>query len=140
MSFFKSRKTPISCGWWLLLILKYVIRSLRTETKASLCLGIVLQGNTAKPEGLADIIEAGAIGLKLHEDWGTTPAAIDNCLTVADKYDIQVRASLHILIRHAYTYTALQSPGAGKVSHGEPARRHFLPFYLHIASNLMSKT
>lgn len=48
------------------------------------------QGNTSKPEGLHEIIRAGAMGLKLHEDWGTTPAAIDNCMTVADQYDIQV--------------------------------------------------
>ena len=41
-----------------------------------------------------EIIEAGAVGLKLHEDWGTTPAAIDNCLTVADLEDIQV-TTLH---------------------------------------------
>ncbi|GAQ78557.1 urease [Klebsormidium nitens] len=60
-----------------------------TDTQP-LNIGFTGKGNTAKPEGLADIIEAGAIGLKLHEDWGTTPAAIDNCLTVADKFDIQV--------------------------------------------------
>ncbi len=42
------------------------------------------------PAALAEQIEAGAIGLKLHEDWGTTPAAIDNCLAVADRYDVQV--------------------------------------------------
>lgn len=53
-------------------------------------IGFTGKGNTSKPEGLAEIIEAGAIGLKLHEDWGTTPAAIDNCLSVADKFDIQV--------------------------------------------------
>lgn len=49
-----------------------------------------IQGNSAKPEGLVEIIKAGAMGLKLHEDWGSTPSAIDNCLTVADAYDIQV--------------------------------------------------
>jgi urease alpha subunit len=49
-----------------------------------------VQGNTAKPEGLSEIIKAGAMGLKLHEDWGSTPAAIDNCLSVADSFDIQV--------------------------------------------------
>jgi urease len=49
-----------------------------------------LQGNTSDVEGLPDIIRAGAVGLKLHEDWGTTPAAIRNCLNVADEYDIQV--------------------------------------------------
>ena len=52
--------------------------------------GFTGKGNTAKPQGLADIIRAGAIGLKLHEDWGTTPAAIANCLNVAEDYDIQV--------------------------------------------------
>lgn len=51
------------------------------------------QGNSAKAEGLHEIIEAGAMGLKLHEDWGTTPAAIDRCLSVADLYDVQVVAS-----------------------------------------------
>ncbi|CAK9155799.1 unnamed protein product [Ilex paraguariensis] len=52
--------------------------------------GFTGKGNSAKPDGLHEIIKAGAMGLKLHEDWGTTPAAIDNCLTVADQYDIQV--------------------------------------------------
>jgi urease subunit alpha len=53
-------------------------------------IGLTGKGNTAKPEGLLDIIGAGAIGLKLHEDWGTTPAAIDCCLGVADDHDVQV--------------------------------------------------
>ncbi|CAK7327397.1 unnamed protein product [Dovyalis caffra] len=52
--------------------------------------GFTGKGNTAKPEELHAIIRAGAMGLKLHEDWGTTPAAIDNCLTVAEEYDVQV--------------------------------------------------
>ncbi len=52
--------------------------------------GFTGKGNTAKPQGLAEIIRAGAIGLKLHEDWGTTPAAIDCCLGVAEDFDIQV--------------------------------------------------
>lgn len=48
------------------------------------------KGNAALPGALTEMIEAGACALKLHEDWGTTPAAIDNCLSVADDYDIQV--------------------------------------------------
>jgi urease subunit alpha len=52
--------------------------------------GFTGKGNTALPAGLPEQIAAGAIGLKLHEDWGTTPAAIDCCLSIADKYDIQV--------------------------------------------------
>jgi urease subunit alpha len=53
-------------------------------------LGFLGKGNASLPEGLVEQIRAGAIGLKLHEDWGTTPAAIDNCLAVADKMDVQV--------------------------------------------------
>ena len=52
--------------------------------------GFTGKGNTSRPEGLADILEAGALGLKLHEDWGTTPAAIDTCLEVAERFDVQV--------------------------------------------------
>ena len=48
------------------------------------------KGNAALPGALTEMIEAGACALKLHEDWGTTPGAIDNCLSVADEYDIQV--------------------------------------------------
>ena len=53
-------------------------------------LGFQGKGNASTPAGLAEQVEAGAYGLKLHEDWGTTPAAIDCCLGVAEKYDVQV--------------------------------------------------
>jgi len=53
-------------------------------------LGFLGKGNASLPGPLQEQIEAGAMGLKLHEDWGTTPAAIRNCLTVADLYDVQV--------------------------------------------------
>jgi urease subunit alpha len=53
-------------------------------------MGFLGKGNTAQPRGLPEQIAAGAIGMKLHEDWGTTPAAIDNCLAVAEDYDVQV--------------------------------------------------
>ena len=53
-------------------------------------LGFLGKGNSSFPAPLAEQIEAGAIGLKLHEDWGSTPAAIDCALTVAEKYDVQV--------------------------------------------------
>jgi urease subunit alpha len=52
--------------------------------------GLLGKGNAAQPDALEEQVEAGAIGLKLHEDWGTTPAAIDTCLSVAEDYDIQV--------------------------------------------------
>ncbi len=53
-------------------------------------LGFLGKGNCSSPEPLREQVLAGAIGLKLHEDWGTTPAAIDTCLTVADEFDVQV--------------------------------------------------
>jgi urease subunit alpha len=53
-------------------------------------LGFLGKGNASLPLPLIEQVNAGAIGLKLHEDWGTTPAAIDNCLAVADKMDVQV--------------------------------------------------
>jgi len=52
--------------------------------------GLLGKGNASLPEPLEEQIYAGVMGLKLHEDWGTTPAAIDNCLTVADRFDVQV--------------------------------------------------
>lgn len=52
--------------------------------------GLLGKGNASLPEVLHEQIEAGVMGLKLHEDWGSTPAAIDNCLSVAEKYDVQV--------------------------------------------------
>jgi urease subunit alpha len=53
-------------------------------------LGFAGKGNASLPGSLVEMIEAGACAMKLHEDWGTTPAAIDNCLSVADDHDIQV--------------------------------------------------
>ncbi|MFM1940270.1 MAG: urease subunit alpha [Burkholderiaceae bacterium] len=53
-------------------------------------IGFMGKGNASQPEALIEQVRAGAIGLKLHEDWGTTPAAIDQCLSVADQYDVQV--------------------------------------------------
>ncbi len=53
-------------------------------------LGLFGKGNASLPAALEEIILSGACGLKLHEDWGTTPAAIDCCLSVADQYDVQV--------------------------------------------------
>ncbi|MCZ6632492.1 MAG: urease subunit alpha [bacterium] len=52
--------------------------------------GFLGKGNSSLPPGLTEQIEGGACGLKLHEDWGTTPAAIDACLSVAEQYDVQV--------------------------------------------------
>jgi urease subunit alpha len=53
-------------------------------------IGLSAKGNASRPEALEEMILAGACAMKLHEDWGTTPAAIDNCLSVADAFDVQV--------------------------------------------------
>lgn len=68
----------------------YMEMMLRAVDGLPLNFGFTGKGNTAVPQGLPEQIKAGAIGLKLHEDWGTTPAAIDCCLKVADEHDIQV--------------------------------------------------
>jgi urease subunit alpha len=65
-------------------------RMLESAEAYPMNLGFMGKGNASLPNPLREQIEAGAIGLKLHEDWGTTPAAIDNCLSVADQYDVQV--------------------------------------------------
>ena len=65
-------------------------RMLQAADAFPMNLGFLGKGNSAQPEGLAEQVRAGAMGLKLHEDWGTTPAAIDTCLAVADEYDVQV--------------------------------------------------
>ncbi|KAG2706697.1 hypothetical protein I3760_05G115600 [Carya illinoinensis] len=63
---------------------------LQSTDEMPLNFGFTGKGNSAKPDELHEIIRAGAMGLKLHEDWGTTPATIDNSLNVAEQYDIQV--------------------------------------------------
>ncbi|MDR3412718.1 MAG: urease subunit alpha [Formivibrio sp.] len=63
---------------------------LRAAEAFPMNLGFTGKGNASLPGPLIEQVAAGAIGLKLHEDWGTTPAAIDNCLNVADRYDVQV--------------------------------------------------
>ena len=67
-----------------------VSRMLQAAEGIPMNLGFLGKGNASRPEALDEQIEAGCIGLKLHEDWGTTPAAIDCCLTVAELHDVQV--------------------------------------------------
>ncbi len=68
----------------------YIRAMLQATDGLPLNIGLTGKGNTARPAGLAEQIKAGAMGLKLHEDWGTTPAAIDCCLRMADRQDVQV--------------------------------------------------
>ncbi len=68
----------------------HIGRMLQAADGLPMNLGFLGKGNASLPEPLREQIVAGALGLKLHEDWGTTPAAIDNCLSVADEHDVQV--------------------------------------------------
>jgi urease subunit alpha len=69
--------------------------------------GFMGKGNTSLPAGLEEQIVGGACGLKLHEDWGTTPAAIDNALTVADKHDVQVAIHTDTLNESGFVETTI---------------------------------
>jgi urease subunit alpha len=71
--------------------------------------GFLGKGNTSKPEGLEEQIRAGAVGLKLHEDWGSTPAAIDCCLSVADAHDVQVAIHTDTLNESGYVDDSIAS-------------------------------
>ena len=76
--------TTVTPGPW------HMERMLQAADAYPMNLGFLGKGNASLPHALTEQIDAGAIGLKLHEDWGTTPAAIDNCLAVADATDTQV--------------------------------------------------
>jgi urease subunit alpha len=79
-----TNATTCSPGPW------NVARMLQAADALPLNLGFLGKGNASRPEALVEQITAGCLGLKLHEDWGTTPAAIDCCLAVAEQYDVQV--------------------------------------------------
>ena len=68
----------------------HIARMIQAADAFPVNLGFAGKGNASRPAALEEMVKAGACALKLHEDWGTTPAAIDNCLSVADDYDIQV--------------------------------------------------
>ena len=68
----------------------HMMRMLQAAEGLPMNLGFFGKGNASRPAALVEMVQAGACGLKLHEDWGTTPAAIDCCLSVADQLDVQV--------------------------------------------------
>ena len=89
-------------------------------------LGFLGKGNASLPDALREQIAGGAMGLKLHEDWGTTPAAIDCCLTVADEADVQVAIHTDTLNESGFvedTIAAFQGSGDPHLSHGGGGRR-----------------
>ncbi len=79
-----TKATTCTPGPW------HIARMLEAAEGLPINLGFMGKGNASLPGALVEQVQAGAIGLKLHEDWGTTPAAIDCCLSVADEHDVQV--------------------------------------------------
>jgi len=79
-----------------------IARMLEATDTLPLNIGLTGKGNSSRPEGLVDQIRAGAVGLKLHEDWGTTPDAIDCCLTAVEGEDVQVTIHTDTLNESGY--------------------------------------
>src|SRR5580698_4278529 len=84
-------------------------RMLEAAEEYPMNLGFLGKGNASSPEPLREQVRAGAIGLKLHEDWGTTPAAIDTCLGVADELDVQVAIHTDTLNESGFVEDSLRA-------------------------------
>src|SRR5271154_1046533 len=84
-------------------------RMLEAAEEYPMNLGFLGKGNASSPEPLREQVRAGAIGLKLHEDWGTTPAAIDTCLGVADEFDVQVAIHTDTLNESGFVEDSLRA-------------------------------
>ena len=96
-----TNATTCTSGPW------HMARMLQAADAFPMNMGFTGKGNASLPQPLIEQVEAGAIGLKLHEDWGTTPAAIDNCLNVADLYDVQVAIHSDTLNESGFVETTL---------------------------------
>ena len=96
-----TNATTCTSGPW------HMARMLQAADAFPMNMGFTGKGNASLPQPLIEQVEAGAIGLKLHEDWGTTPASIDNCLNVADRYDVQVAIHSDTLNESGFVETTL---------------------------------
>ncbi|MDN6876861.1 urease subunit alpha [Pseudomonas citronellolis] len=96
-----TNATTCTSGPW------HLARMLQAADAFPMNIGFTGKGNASLPLPLEEQVRAGAIGLKLHEDWGTTPAAIDNCLSVADRLDVQVAIHTDTLNESGFVETTL---------------------------------
>ncbi|WP_265531458.1 urease subunit alpha [Pseudomonas saponiphila] len=96
-----TNATTCTSGPW------HMARMLQAADAFPMNIGFTGKGNASLPEPLIEQVKAGAIGLKLHEDWGSTPASIDNCLSVADQYDVQVAIHTDTLNESGFVETTL---------------------------------
>ncbi|SNR69554.1 urease. Metallo peptidase. MEROPS family M38 [Methylobacillus rhizosphaerae] len=87
----------------------HIHRMLQSADAFPMNLGFLGKGNASLPQPLREQVEAGVVGLKLHEDWGTTPAAIDNCLSIAEEMDVQVAIHSDTLNESGFVETTLDA-------------------------------
>lgn len=113
-----------------------IFRMLQAAEAFPVNLGFFGKGNNSCPEPLIAQIEAGAIGLKLHEDWGSTPAAIDCCLKVADAYDVQVAIHTDTLNEAGFVEDTVAAIGGRTIHtfHTEGAGGGHAPDIIKVAS------
>lgn len=105
-----TKATTITPGEW------WIHRMLEATDDFPMNIGLLGKGHGSVPEILADQIRAGAIGLKVHEDWGSTHAAIDNSLKVADEYDVQIAIHTDTLNENGFVDETIASID-GRVIH-----------------------
>ena len=98
-----TNATTCASGAW------NIHRMLEAAEGLPINLGFLAKGNASRPDPLREQVAAGAIGLKLHEDWGTTPAAIDNCLSVAEETDTQVAIHTDTLNEAGFVETSIRA-------------------------------
>ena len=98
-----TNATTCTPGAW------HIGRMLQAMEAFPMNIGLCGKGNASQPAGLIEQVEAGACGLKLHEDWGTTPGAIDCCLSVADEMDVQVMIHTDTLNESGYVENTVKA-------------------------------
>jgi urease subunit alpha len=113
----------------------HLARMLQAAEGLPMNLAFAGKGNASRPEALEEMIRAGACALKLHEDWGTTPAAIDNCLTVADKFDVQVMIHTDTLNESGFVEDSIAAIGGRTIHayHTEGAGGGHAPDIIRVA-------
>jgi urease subunit alpha len=112
----------------------HLARMLQAAEAFPMNLGFLGKGNAALPDALEEQIRAGACGLKLHEDWGTTPKAIDTCLAVADRFDIQVAIHTDTLNESGFVDDTIRAVGGRTIQafHTEGAGGGHAPDILRV--------
>ena len=130
-----TKATTVTPGPW------YLHRMLEAAEGLPVNVGFLGKGNGSRRAGLEEVIRAGAIGLKLHEDWGTTPASIDTALRVADAFDVQVAIHTDTLNESGFVEATLAAIGGRTIHtyHSEGAGGGHAPDILRVvgAANVL---